>query len=161
MEKNKTTLEAENQDLANDLKQVQMAKQESERKRKQAEQQLQEASIKLQELDQGRGETVEKVTKLATELDTTSQQLEQAETKAMQLTSKVSSLDTQLADAQVWHRGSDVEGYWQYTLWESSLKLVPSNLWWLLESTKWIGVRISDLVDFYIIPQGRQSFFTI
>lgn len=49
MEKTKQTLEAENQDLCNDLKSVQMAKTESERKRKQVEQQLQEATIKLQE----------------------------------------------------------------------------------------------------------------
>lgn len=57
-------MEAENQDLANDLKSVQMAKQESERKRKQVEQQLQEANIRLQESDRGKGEASDKNTRL-------------------------------------------------------------------------------------------------
>lgn len=63
VDKVKSTLEAENQDLASDLKQVQMAKQESERKRKQAEAQLQEATIKLQETDRNKGDISEKYTK--------------------------------------------------------------------------------------------------
>jgi hypothetical protein len=64
LEKAKQTLEAENQDLCNDLKSVQMAKTESERKRKQVEQQLQEAVIKLQETERSRGDSSDKASKL-------------------------------------------------------------------------------------------------
>lgn len=46
-----------------------MAKVESERKRKQAEQQLAELSIRLQEMEQARAETTEKAIKLAQELE--------------------------------------------------------------------------------------------
>lgn len=69
MEKTKATLEAENQEMASDLKSVQMAKQESERKRKQAEQQLAELSVRLAEVERGRGETTDRVSKLQAELD--------------------------------------------------------------------------------------------
>lgn len=55
--------------MASDLKSVQMAKAESERKRKQAEQQLAELSIRLQEMEQARAETTEKAMKLAQELE--------------------------------------------------------------------------------------------
>lgn len=55
--------------MASDLKSVQMAKVESERKRKQAEQQLAELSIRLQEMEQARAETTEKAIKLAQELE--------------------------------------------------------------------------------------------
>lgn len=65
LEKTKQTLEAENQDLCNDLKSVQMAKTESERKRKQVEQQLQEATIKLQETERSRADATDKSNKLA------------------------------------------------------------------------------------------------
>lgn len=65
LDKQRQTLEAENADLANDLKQVQMAKQESERKRKQVEGQYQEATIRLQESERGRGDNVDKVAKLS------------------------------------------------------------------------------------------------
>lgn len=65
LEKAKQTLEAENQDLCNDLKSVQMAKTESERKRKQVEQQHQEAVIKLQETERSRGDSSDKASKLS------------------------------------------------------------------------------------------------
>lgn len=101
MEKTKGTLEAENQDLANDLKQVQMAKQESERKRKQAETAVSELNIKLAELERIKSDQSEKVTKNQTELESLSSQLEVADTKNIQLSQKLSSLEAQLTDAQV------------------------------------------------------------
>lgn len=101
LEKTKGTLEAENQDLANDLKQVQMAKQESERKRKQAETAVSELNIKLAELERIKSDQSEKVTKNQTELESLSSQLEVADTKNIQLSQKLSSLEAQLADAQV------------------------------------------------------------
>ncbi|XP_053393233.1 myosin-10-like isoform X7 [Mercenaria mercenaria] len=100
LEKTKGTLEAENQDLANDLKQVQMAKQESERKRKQAEAAISELNIKLAELERIKSDQGDKISKNTTELDSLSTQLEAADTKNIQLSQKLSSLEAQLADAQ-------------------------------------------------------------
>ena len=64
LEKMKQTLEHENTDLANDLKQVQMAKQESERKRRQLEQNCQELNVKLIETDRMKGDSSERASKL-------------------------------------------------------------------------------------------------
>lgn len=88
--------------MVNEMKQIQMAKQESERKRKQAEQQVAELTMKLTELDRVKGEQGDKLSKQLNEVETLSSQLEQAETKAIQLAQKNSSLEAQLADAQVW-----------------------------------------------------------
>lgn len=64
LEKAKTTLEAETTDLANDLKSVQMAKQESERKRKQVESQFAELSAKFTELERTCSDSGERAKKL-------------------------------------------------------------------------------------------------
>ena len=61
--------------MASDLKSVQMAKTESERKRKQADQQLAELSIRLQELEQGRTESSDKLTRLHQELEQVGQDM--------------------------------------------------------------------------------------
>jgi len=50
--------------MANDLKQLQMAKQESERKRKQVEQQFQESNIRLQESERIKVDASDKCTRL-------------------------------------------------------------------------------------------------
>lgn len=64
VEKAKSALEAENVDLANELKSVSTAKQESERKRKQLEVQVQEHSMKIGDLDRQKSESSEKATRL-------------------------------------------------------------------------------------------------
>ena len=64
LEKVKESLQAENADLANDLKQMQQAKQESERKRKQLESHLQEQSMKLVDVERTKNELGEKLTKM-------------------------------------------------------------------------------------------------
>ena len=64
LEKAKQHLEAENVDMANEIKQLSTARQESERKRKQAETQLQDYVIRLTELERNKGEVGEKVSKL-------------------------------------------------------------------------------------------------
>jgi hypothetical protein len=55
--------------MASDIKQLQMAKTESERKRKQAEQQVAELTLRLQDTEQTKGESQSKVAKLAQDLD--------------------------------------------------------------------------------------------
>ncbi|XP_052685265.1 myosin-9-like [Crassostrea angulata] len=97
LEKTKQTLETENQDLC---KSVLMAKKESERKRKQVEQQLQEATFNLQETERSRAEATDKCNKLTLELESVSKQLEQAETKTIQNSQKINYLEAQLLDAQ-------------------------------------------------------------
>jgi len=47
----------------NELKQVSTARQEADRKRKQAEQQLQEVTVRLSELEKTRGDLGDKATK--------------------------------------------------------------------------------------------------
>lgn len=64
LEKQKQTLEAENVDMANEIKQLTSGKQESERKRKQAEQQNQELSIRLADIEASKEEVDKKITKL-------------------------------------------------------------------------------------------------
>jgi len=49
--------------MDNELKQVSSARQEADRKRKQAEQQLQEVSLKLAEVDKTRGDLGDKAAK--------------------------------------------------------------------------------------------------
>lgn len=60
----KESLQAENADLANDLKQMQQAKQESERKRKQNESQLQEQGMKLVDVNRSKSDLTEKLAKM-------------------------------------------------------------------------------------------------
>lgn len=64
LEKQKQTLEAENVDMANEIKQLTSSKQESECKRKQAEQQNQELSVRLAEVEASKEEVDKKITKL-------------------------------------------------------------------------------------------------
>ena len=64
LEKQKQNLEAENVDMANEIKQLSSVRQESERKRKQADQQNQELTMRLAEVEMGRGEVGEKAVKL-------------------------------------------------------------------------------------------------
>ena len=64
LEKQKQTLEGENADMANEIKMITAAKQESERKRKQLEQQVQELTMRLQEVEKVRIELVERNQKL-------------------------------------------------------------------------------------------------
>ena len=101
LEKTKQTLEVENTDLANDLKQVQQAKQESERKRKQAESSLSETMLKMAEAERAKSDQGEKLSKFTAEIESMSTQLEQSDIKVIQLGQKTSSLESQLADAQV------------------------------------------------------------
>jgi len=100
LDKIKSTLEAENVDLANDVKQLSQAKQESERKRKQLESQVQELTIRLAETERGKGDTVEKLARYQNELEQTNAQLEEAEHKNTILAKQSTAMESQLADVQ-------------------------------------------------------------
>ena len=64
LEKAKTNLEAENIDMATEIKQLSASRTESERKRKQLEQQVQEYNIRLSETERAKGDASEKVSRL-------------------------------------------------------------------------------------------------
>ena len=64
LEKSKQSLEAENVDMANELKQISVARQDADRRRKQLEQQVQELTVRFNETDRGKSEVIEKATKM-------------------------------------------------------------------------------------------------
>jgi myosin protein heavy chain len=64
IDKTKASLESENVDMANEIKQLSVGKQESERKRKQLEQQVNELTIRLAETDRAKGDAGDKATRM-------------------------------------------------------------------------------------------------
>uniref|UniRef100_T1J1V1 Myosin motor domain-containing protein n=1 Tax=Strigamia maritima TaxID=126957 RepID=T1J1V1_STRMM len=100
VDKTKSTLEAENADLANEMKTLQAQKQESEKRRKHIEQQSQEALIKMTELDRIRSELLDRNTKLQAELDGAITQLEEIDTKATHAVKGCNQLETQVSELQ-------------------------------------------------------------
>ena len=63
LDKTKAQLESQNAELAGEVKQLSVGKQESERKRKQLDQQQQETAMKLQELERSKADVGEKLLK--------------------------------------------------------------------------------------------------
>lgn len=100
LEKAKQTLEAENADLATELKSASAAKVDGERRRKQTEQQLAELAAKLQDVERNRAEMQEKYVRLQTEAEQTLQQLEEAELKASAAAKQSTTVGVQLTEAQ-------------------------------------------------------------
>ncbi|ODN06196.1 Myosin heavy chain, non-muscle [Orchesella cincta] len=100
LEKNKSTLEAENADLANELKSLQGAKTENERKRKTQDGLIQELQMKLAESERSKNEMTERLSKVLAELETLSTQLEEADSKASSATKNSAVMENQLAETQ-------------------------------------------------------------
>jgi len=98
LEKAKNNLEAENVDMAQEIKALSSAKQESERKRKQFESQAAEFQLRLEDSDRSRVDTEEKLTKLTAEAESLANQLEDNETRSSVLAKQVTTLESQLAD---------------------------------------------------------------
>ncbi|XP_050671121.1 myosin heavy chain, non-muscle isoform X1 [Leptidea sinapis] len=100
LEKAKQTLEAENADLATELKSASAARADGERRRKQLEAQLQDTSVKLQEVERARVEVSEKCVRLQSEAEQAMQQLEQAELKASAAAKLAATATAHHAEAQ-------------------------------------------------------------
>ncbi|KPJ08101.1 Myosin heavy chain, non-muscle [Papilio machaon] len=100
LEKAKQALEAENADLATELKSAAAARAEGERRRKQAEAQLADLAAKLQDVDRSRAEVQEKCQRLQGEAEQALQQLEQAELKASAALKQAATVGAQHAEAQ-------------------------------------------------------------
>jgi len=100
LDKGKGQLEAENADLANELKSVNAARQESEKKRKQTESAISELQMKLQETDRSRSEYQERMNRLEQELNAANQQMEEADSKSMAATQQLKNLESHLTESQ-------------------------------------------------------------
>uniref|UniRef100_W4VRK7 Putative myosin class i heavy chain n=1 Tax=Corethrella appendiculata TaxID=1370023 RepID=W4VRK7_9DIPT len=100
LEKSKQTLEAENADLATELRNVNQSRQENDRRRKQAEAQIAELQVKLAEVERARSELQEKVSKLQQETDNITQQLDEAELKASAAIKSASNMESTLTETQ-------------------------------------------------------------
>ncbi|XP_072416259.1 myosin-11 isoform X1 [Chiloscyllium punctatum] len=100
LEKNKQTLEKENNELSNEVRFLSTAKAEIEHKKKKLESQVQEFQVKVADGERARAELNEKVHKLQNELDNVTTILNDAEGKSIKLAKDVSSLGSQLQDTQ-------------------------------------------------------------
>jgi len=98
LEKAKNNLEAENVDMAQEIKALSSAKQESERKKKQFESQAAEFQLRLEDSERSRADTDDKLNKLTVEAEALANQLEDNETRSSALAKQVTSLESQLAD---------------------------------------------------------------
>ncbi|XP_065222996.1 myosin heavy chain, non-muscle [Planococcus citri] len=100
LEKAKQGLEAENADLAVELKTVSSTRQECERRRKQAENALAEIQVKLADSERIKTELADRVSKLTNEGESITNQLEQAELKASAAVKSAATMETQLSETQ-------------------------------------------------------------
>ncbi|CAB3385979.1 Hypothetical predicted protein [Cloeon dipterum] len=100
-DKSRQQLEAENADMAIELKSASASKQESERRRKQAEAQLAELAAKLSDAERVRQELAERTSKLTAEADSVAQQLKEAELRASASVKAASAMEGQLSETQV------------------------------------------------------------
>ncbi|KAG9510218.1 Myosin heavy chain, non-muscle, partial [Fragariocoptes setiger] len=100
LEKSKATLEAENADMASDIKMLNTQKQEMERRRKQMEIAVQELSTKYAESERQRLEIEDKLAKACCELEFATQQLEESDKRASVAGKSSATLEAQLMEVQ-------------------------------------------------------------
>ncbi|XP_037523042.1 myosin heavy chain, non-muscle isoform X1 [Rhipicephalus sanguineus] len=100
LEKQKANLEAENVDMANEIKAISTARQESDRRRKGLEFQLQELSVKLADLERARSDAMERCQRLQADLDQANGALEELESRASQAVKSAQAFETQNAEVQ-------------------------------------------------------------
>ncbi|XP_026804698.1 myosin heavy chain, non-muscle isoform X4 [Rhopalosiphum maidis] len=100
LEKSKQTLEAENADLAAELKSSASSKSELERKRKITESQLSEIQSKFAESERSKNELIDRLSKLSNESESIVNQLEAAELKASAAEKSAGTMETQLQETQ-------------------------------------------------------------
>lgn len=100
LEKTKSTFEAENADMANELKALHAQRQESERRRKQLEQAIQDLNTKFADSDRSRAELLERYNKVQNELEIATQQLEDFDQRASAASKSSTAFEAQLAETQ-------------------------------------------------------------
>lgn len=97
-------------DMANEIKAISTARQESDRRRKGLEFQLQELSVKLADLERARSDAMERCQRLQADLDQANGALEDLESRASQAIKSAQAFETQNAEVQVCHSVSTVSG---------------------------------------------------
>ncbi|XP_047737475.1 myosin heavy chain, non-muscle isoform X3 [Hyalella azteca] len=100
LDKSKAQLEAENADLANDLKALQSARLESDKKRKALENQIAELQGKSGDSERQRLELQERLAKIEQEFSAASLQMEEAESRALAAANQLKNLEAQFAESQ-------------------------------------------------------------
>ncbi|KAI1301395.1 Myosin heavy chain, non-muscle [Halotydeus destructor] len=100
LEKAKVNLEAENADMANEIRTLGQGRQENDRRRKQLEGQLQETLVKLNDAERIKTDLADKTGKLQSELDSVTGQFEELERRATQAVRSSQTLEAQLGEAQ-------------------------------------------------------------
>ncbi|XP_071519991.1 uncharacterized protein zip isoform X2 [Panulirus ornatus] len=100
LDKAKCQLEAENADLANELKGLTASKQESEKKRKQCEAIISDLQLKIAESDRSKSDIQERLTRLELELNAANIAMEEADSKAMSANNQLKNLEAHLQETQ-------------------------------------------------------------
>lgn len=100
LEKNKSQLEADNADMANEIKALNIAKQDNERRRKQLEQTVQDLNTKYADSERQKLELAERLNKAQSELEFASQQLEDLDHRASSASKSSATLEAQLLEIQ-------------------------------------------------------------
>uniref|UniRef100_A0A0P4W6V9 Myosin motor domain-containing protein n=1 Tax=Scylla olivacea TaxID=85551 RepID=A0A0P4W6V9_SCYOL len=100
LDKAKNQLEAENADLANELRNVTSSKQESEKKRKQCEAIISDLQVKIAESERSRTDYQERLTRLEQELNAANIAMEEADSRAVSANSQLKNLESHLQETQ-------------------------------------------------------------
>lgn len=100
LEKTKATLEAENADMANELKALNAARQDNERRRKQLELVVQDLNSKYSDSERQKSELLERLNKIQSEFEIASQQIEDLDHRASTASKSSAALEAQLAEVQ-------------------------------------------------------------
>ncbi|XP_065570729.1 myosin heavy chain, non-muscle-like isoform X3 [Artemia franciscana] len=98
LEKAKATLEAENADMANEIKSIATSKAETDRKRKHLESQVSELTSRLQESEGARSEVQDRLVRIQTDMESLVAQLVDAESRSVNATK--SNANTELNEMQ-------------------------------------------------------------
>ncbi|KAI6229370.1 hypothetical protein M3Y95_00524000 [Aphelenchoides besseyi] len=100
VDRTKVSMEQEKSELANELGNLQVARNEAEKRRKLAEATIAELQASLADAQREREQNAQQLAKLQPALETTSQQREELEEQLAAALRKAQSLETQLADTQ-------------------------------------------------------------
>ncbi|KAK2716730.1 hypothetical protein QYM36_007020 [Artemia franciscana] len=100
LEKAKVTLEAENADMANEIKSILTSKAETDRKRKHLESQVSELTSRLQESEGARSEVQDRLVRIQTDMESLTAQLVDAESRSVNATKSNANTEQQLNEMQ-------------------------------------------------------------
>ncbi|KAK2721858.1 hypothetical protein QYM36_003987, partial [Artemia franciscana] len=100
LEKAKATLEAENADMANEIKSIARSKAETDKKRKHLESQVSELTSHLQESERARSEVQDRLVHIQTDMESLTAQLVDTESRSVNATKSNANTEQQLNEIQ-------------------------------------------------------------